>query len=110
MDERAGQTRSLEPTPKRQNWRRSLDRGGRPTRRAEGKRLVKRRKARRQLSHAWRQNGEKRWRDKQRTSPPEALVFMLVRAEEPTGGSQSARSSDEVGNDHGAKGRRKVKA
>ena len=67
-------------------------------------------KARRQLSHDWRQNGEKRWRDKQRTSPPEAMVFKLARAEEPTGGSQSARSSDEVGNDHGARGRRKVNA
>jgi hypothetical protein len=42
--------------------------------------------------------------------PREVLVFMLIRAEEPTGGSQSVRSSDEVGNDHGARGRRKVKA
>ena len=31
-------------------------------------------------------------------------------AEEPTGGSQSVRSSDEAGNDRGAKGRRKVDA
>ena len=35
---------------------------------------------------------------------------MLARAEEPTGGSQSVHSSNEVGNDHGAKGRRKVNA
>ena len=30
--------------------------------------------------------------------------------EEPPGGSQSVRSSDEAGNDRGAKGRRKVDA
>ena len=35
---------------------------------------------------------------------------MPARAEEPTGGSQRVRSSDEVGNDHGAKGHRKVKS
>ena len=35
-------------------------------------------------------------------------VFMLESAEEPTEGSQSVRSSDETGNDRGAKGRRKV--
>jgi hypothetical protein len=35
-------------------------------------------------------------------------VFMLESAEEPTEGSQSVRSSDEAGNDRGAKGRRKV--
>ena len=33
---------------------------------------------------------------------------MLRSAEEPTGGSQSVRSSEEAGNDRGAKGRRKV--
>jgi hypothetical protein len=33
---------------------------------------------------------------------------MLGSAEEPTGGSQSVRSSKEAGNDRGAKGRRKV--
>jgi hypothetical protein len=32
------------------------------------------------------------------------------RGEEPPGGSQSVRSSDEAGNDRGAKGRRKVDA
>ncbi len=35
-------------------------------------------------------------------------VFMRESAEEPTEGSQSVRSSDEAGNDRGAKGRRKV--
>jgi len=38
------------------------------------------------------------------------LVFMLTGAEEPTGGSQSVRSSQEACNNRGAKGRRKVKA
>jgi len=33
---------------------------------------------------------------------------MLGSAEEPTEGSQSVRSSEETGNDRGAKGRRKV--
>jgi hypothetical protein len=38
-------------------------------------------------------------------------AFMLaVRAEEPTGGSQSVHSSGEAGNDRGAKGRREVEA
>jgi hypothetical protein len=38
-------------------------------------------------------------------------AFMLaLRAEEPTGGSQSVHSSREAGNDRGAKGRRKVEA
>jgi len=37
-------------------------------------------------------------------------VFMPKGAEEPTGGSQSVRSSEEAGNDRGAKGRRKVEA
>ncbi len=37
-------------------------------------------------------------------------VFMAVASEEPPGGSQSVRSSDEAGNDRGAKGRRKVDA
>jgi hypothetical protein len=36
--------------------------------------------------------------------------FMPEGAEEPTGGSQSVRSSGEAGNDRGAKGRRKVEA
>jgi len=36
--------------------------------------------------------------------------FMPEGAEEPTGGSQSVRSSGETGNDRGAKGRRKVEA
>ena len=41
--------------------------------------------------------------------PPGAgRVFMLSRAEEPAGGSQSVRSSEEAGNDRGVKGRRKV--
>jgi len=35
-------------------------------------------------------------------------VFRAARSEEPPGGSQSVRSSDEAGNDRGAKGRRKV--
>ena len=35
-------------------------------------------------------------------------VFMPAGAEEPTGGSQSIRSSCEAGNDRGAKGCRKV--
>jgi len=39
------------------------------------------------------------------------MAFMLaLRVEEPTGGSQSVRSSREAGNDRGAKGRRKVEA
>ena len=37
-------------------------------------------------------------------------VFMPERAEEPAGGSQSVRSSEEAGNDRGVKGRRKVEA
>jgi hypothetical protein len=37
-------------------------------------------------------------------------VHARKRAEEPTGGSQSVRSSEEAGNDRGAKGRRKVEA
>jgi hypothetical protein len=37
-------------------------------------------------------------------------AFMAARPEEPPGGSQSVRSSDEAGNDRGAKGRRKVDA
>ena len=37
-------------------------------------------------------------------------VFMAARPEEPPGGSQSVRSSEEAGNDRGAKGRRKVDA
>jgi hypothetical protein len=42
--------------------------------------------------------------------PRNRTVFMLSGAEEPTGGSQSVRSSVEAGNDRGAKGRRKVEA
>jgi hypothetical protein len=37
-------------------------------------------------------------------------VFMAAGPEEPPGGSQSVRSSEEAGNDRGAKGRRKVDA
>jgi hypothetical protein len=37
-------------------------------------------------------------------------AFMAVKPEELPGGSQSVRSSDEAGNDRGAKGRRKVDA
>jgi hypothetical protein len=37
-------------------------------------------------------------------------VFMAKSPEEPPGGSQSVRSSGKAGNDHGAKGRRKVEA
>ena len=37
-------------------------------------------------------------------------AFMAGKPEEPPGGSQSVRSSDEAGNDRGAKGRRKVDA
>jgi hypothetical protein len=36
--------------------------------------------------------------------------FMAATPEEPPGGSQSVRSSEEAGNDRGAKGRRKVDA
>jgi hypothetical protein len=36
--------------------------------------------------------------------------FMAEPPEEPPGGSQSVRSSEEAGNDRGAKGRRKVDA
>jgi hypothetical protein len=36
--------------------------------------------------------------------------FKAATSEEPPGGSQSVRSSDEAGNDRGAKGRRKVDA
>jgi hypothetical protein len=36
-------------------------------------------------------------------------VFMVKWPEEPVGSSQSAHSSDEAGNDRGAKGRRKEK-
>ena len=35
-------------------------------------------------------------------------VFMAQKPEEPPVGSQSVHSSDEAGNDRGAKGRRKV--
>jgi hypothetical protein len=37
-------------------------------------------------------------------------AFMAGKPEEPPGGSQSVRSSEEAGNDRGAKGRRKVDA
>ena len=37
-------------------------------------------------------------------------VFMAEKPEEPPDGSQSVRSSEEAGNDRGAKGRRKVEA
>ena len=37
-------------------------------------------------------------------------AFMAPWPEEPPGGSQSVRSSEEAGNDRGAKGRRKVDA
>jgi len=37
-------------------------------------------------------------------------AFMAPSPEEPPGGSQSVRSSEEAGNDRGAKGRRKVEA
>jgi hypothetical protein len=37
-------------------------------------------------------------------------VFMAATPEEPPGGSQSVHSSEEAGNDRGAKGRRKVDA
>ena len=37
-------------------------------------------------------------------------VFMVAGPEEPAGSSQSTHSSDEAGNDRGAKGCRKVKA
>jgi len=37
-------------------------------------------------------------------------VCMAKTPEAPPGGSQSVRSSDEAGNDRGAKGRRKVEA
>jgi hypothetical protein len=37
-------------------------------------------------------------------------AFMAPKPEEPPGGSQSVRSSEEAGNDRGAKGRRKVDA
>ena len=37
-------------------------------------------------------------------------AFMAQLPEEPPGGGQSVRSSDEAGNDRGAKGRRKVDA
>ena len=40
----------------------------------------------------------------------EGLVFMLAKAEEPTGGSQSVHSSKEAANHRRAKGRREVKA
>lgn len=36
--------------------------------------------------------------------------FMAAAPEEPSDGSQSVRSSEEAGNDRGAKGRRKVDA
>ena len=42
--------------------------------------------------------------------PPGQVVFMAKWSEEPPGGSQSVRSSEEAGNDRGAKGRRKVNA
>jgi len=62
-------------------------------------------------AYDWRGNDRKRSRDKQRTSHRDRTVFMLaMRAEEPTGGSQSVRSSNEAGNDRGVKGRRKVEA
>jgi len=42
--------------------------------------------------------------------PAGQVVFMAKWSEEPPDGSQSVRSSDEAGNDRGAKGRRKVNA
>jgi hypothetical protein len=44
-----------------------------------------------------------------RELPENRRVFMAEWPEEPAGSSQSVRSSDEAGNDRGAKGRRKKK-
>jgi hypothetical protein len=44
-----------------------------------------------------------------RELPENRTVFMARWPEEPAGSSQSARSSDEAGNDRGAKGRREKK-
>lgn len=46
---------------------------------------------------------------KMRELPGDRTEFMTTGSEEPTGSSQSARSSDEASNDRGAKGRRKEK-
>jgi nitrogen fixation protein len=40
----------------------------------------------------------------------QAAFMAKKKPEEPPGGSQSVRNSDEAGNDRGAKGRRKVDA
>ena len=56
----------------------------------------------------WRRNDGKDEREKLGTARRDKTVFMLARAEEPPEGCQSVRSSDEAGNDRGAKGRRKV--
>ena len=44
-----------------------------------------------------------------RELPENRTVFMAAGPEEPVGSSQSAHSSEEAGNDRGAKGRRKEK-
>lgn len=44
-----------------------------------------------------------------RELPENRTVFMAEGPEEPAGSSQSAHSSDEAGNDRGAKGRREKK-
>jgi hypothetical protein len=44
-----------------------------------------------------------------RELPENRTEFMAAGPEEPAGSSQSARSSDEAGNDRGAKGRREKK-
>jgi hypothetical protein len=44
-----------------------------------------------------------------RELPENRTVFMAEWPEEPAGSSQSAHSSDEAGNDRGAKGRREKK-
>jgi len=65
MDERAEQTRSLEPGPKRpQGGGGKTEVTGQPERLKQNN-WSKVEKPERQLSHVWRQNGEKRWRDKQ---------------------------------------------
>ena len=68
------------------------------------------RKTRPDTRDGWRRNGEKDEREKQGKALGAKTVFMRSRAEEPSEGFQSVRSSEEAGNDRGAKGRRKVEA
>jgi hypothetical protein len=71
------------------------------------KETVNERKAAPSPSGGWRQNGRKRKRDKQ-GDPSVPVGALGQQSAQLAGGSQSVRSSEEAGNDRGAKGRRKM--